>query len=592
MSSPYFSTSKEKIVQLMKTALGELPADLAIINGDVVNVYTGEVMNQQTILVKGDTIAFVGEKAPPRSISPDTKVIEATGKVLIPGFIDGHTHSDNQWPIEELIKYALKSGTTTIITETDGVGSLLGYRGITEFIKTCRNQPVRFFFTIPPVVATSPANGKHAVLMPEETKRLLRRPEVLGLGELPWIQVNENYPRLLEMIAATVNADKKVEGHSAGARKNKLQAYFATGTSSCHEPITAAEVLERLRIGVFVPIREGVVRKELAGVAKIKDAKIDFSLLGICSDGVDPRDLVQHGYMDFIVQKVVNYGFSTVLAIQMASINVARHFGLDFIGGIAPGKLADIVIIPDLRTIKPQVVIVNGEIAMRNGKLNIEPRKPTLPHFFYNTIRLKKEFSPVDFSIKVNGNGPVKVRVISQVTDLLTREAILEMTATNGLIEADVSRDILKVAVIERYWEPGKAALGLIRGFGLKRGAIASSALWDGGNIGVIGTNDTDMALAVNRIIELNGGATVCADGKILAELPLPVAGLSSDQTMEVIADKYDGIQQAAESLGTKLPALHMTLQILSTPFIPFFRISEVGLFDLAKNKLVSLVAE
>ncbi|MBN1367711.1 MAG: adenine deaminase [Dehalococcoidales bacterium] len=592
MQNPYFTTGKDKIIRLMKTALGELPADIAIKNGDVVNVYTGELLPRQTVLVKGNTIAYVGTKVSPASIGPGTEVIDAAGKTLIPGFIDGHTHVEEPWPMEEFAKYALKSGTTTVITETADIGTLMGYRGMTVFMKMCRNQPIRFLFTIPPVVRASPANTMPAALTPEQLKRLLRRPEVLGLGELPWNQANENYPRLLENIAITLNIGKKVEGHSAGGRGNKLQAYFANGTSSCHEPITVEETLERLRLGVFVMVREGVVRKELGEVAKIKDEKIDFTLLGICSDGVDPRQFVHQGYMDFIVQKLVNYGFAPVRAIQMATINVARHFGLDFVGGIAPGKLADIAIIPDLKTIKPTDVLVNGEIKVRHGQLTAEPAKTPVPRVFRNIVRLKRDLSPADFRIRVPSNTPVKVRAIAMATGLITREANCGMTPVNGLLEADVSRDILKVAVIERYYEPGKKALGFIRGFRLKRGAIATSTLWDGGNIGVIGTNDTDMAQAVNRIRALQGGTIVCADGKILAELALPIIGLSSDQSMEFIAGKFDEIQQAAESLGTKLPMVLMSLRILSTPFIPFFRISQEGYFDVSKNELVGLLVE
>ena len=194
MPNSHYTTSKEKIIQLMKTALGEIPADLAIINGDVVNVYTGEVLPRQTVLVKGDTIAYVGANVPKTAISPETKVIEAAGKTLIPGFIDGHTHIEEPWPIPEFVKYALKSGTTTVITEVADIGAWMGYRGITAFMKMCRHQPVRFFFTIPPVVHASPVTTMPADLTPEELKRLLRRPEVLGLGEMPWNQTNENFP--------------------------------------------------------------------------------------------------------------------------------------------------------------------------------------------------------------------------------------------------------------------------------------------------------------------------------------------------------------------------------------------------------------
>ena len=590
MPDSYFKTSKDKILKVMQTALGELPADLAIINGDVVNVYTGEILPRQTVLVKDGTIAYIGDKAPAAAIRPDTKVIDASGKTIIPGFIDGHTHVEEPWLVDEFTQYALKSGMTTVITEVADIGTITGYRGITAYMKMCRHQPVRYFFTIPPSVLAGLGNTRPSALTPEELKRLLRRPDVLGLGELPWNQCNEAHPRLLEMIAAAINTGKKVEGHSAGAHNSKLQAYFSTGTSSCHEPITVAEVLERLRLGIFVMVREGVVRKELAEVAKIKDAQIDFSLLGICSDGVDPRQLVNDGYMNFLVRKLINYGFDPVRAIQMATLNVARHFGLEFLGGIAPGKLADIVIIPDLKTIRPVDVIVNGEIKVRNGQLSAAPEKAPVPRVLLNTIRLKKDFIPGDFHIRTSGNTPVKVRVMTMVSDLLTREARFEMTPDNGLLEADVSRDILKVAVIERYSTPGKKALGFIQGFGFKRGAIAASTLWDGGNIGVIGTNDADMALAVNRIRELQGGIVICAGGKILTEFALPIIGLCTDKTMEFIAGKFNEIQQTAESLGTKLPMVQMSLRVLTTPFIPFFRMSEEGYFDLSKNEVVGLV--
>jgi adenine deaminase len=589
MPSPYFSSSKEKISAIMKVALGEASADLAIVNGDVVNVFTGEVLKRQTVLIKGDTIAYVGDN-PPKSIRASTQIIDAGGKTLIPGLIDGHTHIDDQFLVGELVRYALKGSTTTIITETSAIGSLLGYRGILGFLKAVENQPVRFFITVPPVISTSPSTNEYAAITPTELRRLLRRREVLGLGELSWKQVNETNPRLLELIAETVNAEKYLDGHSAGARDNKLQAYIAAGISSCHEPITAKEVLERLRLGLFVLIREGVVRKELETASKIKEENIDFCNLGISADGIDPRQLVNDGYMDFIVQKAINYGFNPVRAIQMATINVARHFGLDFIGGIAPGKLADIAIVPELSTIRAECVIAGGKIAFRDGQVVIEPRKHSYPRSFYNTIRLKRDFSPNDFTIRADSVGKVNVRVIDQVSDLLTRGAIVAMPVTDGHIKIDINHDLLKVASIDRYWQPGKLAVGFIRGFGLKRGAIATSTTWDGGHISVVGANESDMAQAVNRIRELGGGTVIYAEGKLLSELPLPVAGLFSDEPMELIARKYDEIQQTAENLGTRLPDIHMTLQILATPSIPFLRICEAGLFDLRQNKFVNLI--
>jgi adenine deaminase len=586
MPASYFSTSKEKIKELMKVALGEALADLAIVNGDVVNVFTGEVINDNTVLIKGDTIAYVGRNAA-KSIGPSTQVIDAKGKILIPGLIDGHTHVDEICPVSELVKCALKGSTTTIITEVSGIGSLLGYQGVLEFLKATRNQPVKIFITVPPVISTSPYTNESAAITPPEMRRLLRRNDVLGLGEPSWAQVNESNPRLLDIIALTVNAGKRVDGHSAGAKGNKLQAYITTGVSSCHEPITAEEILERLRLGLLVQIREGSVRKELGTVSQIKNEKIDFSRLAISADGVDPRQLANDGYMDFIVQKAIGYGFNPVLAIQMVTINIARHYGLDFIGGIAPGKLADIVIIPELRTIRAEYVITNGKIAVRNNHVVIEPRTHSYPRSFYNSIRLKKDFSASDFTIHTNANRSTKVRVIKQVSDLLTREEIIEMPVTEGRVRMDVSQDILKVAAIDRYWQPDKFALGLIRGFGLKRGAMATSTAWDCGHIMVVGANELDMARAVNRIRELKGGIVICAGGKVLTELPLPVAGLFSEESIEVIATKLDDIQRTAEELGTRLPDIRLSLTILATPSIPFLRICEQGLFDLRQNKLV-----
>jgi adenine deaminase len=586
MTASYFSTSKEKIKELMKVALGEALADLAIVNGDVVNVFTGEVINDNTVLIKGDTIAYVGRNAA-KSIGPSTQVIDAKGKILIPGLIDGHTHVDEICPVSELVKCALKGSTTTIITEVSGIGSLLGYQGVLEFLKATRNQPVKIFITVPPVISTSPYTNESAAITPPEMRRLLRRNDVLGLGEPSWAQVNESNPRLLDIIALTVNAGKRVDGHSAGAKGNKLQAYITTGVSSCHEPITAEEILERLRLGLLVQIREGSVRKELGTVSQIKNEKIDFSRLAISADGVGPRQLANDGYMDFIVQKAIGYGFNPVLAIQMVTINIARHYGLDFIGGIAPGKLADIVIIPELRTIRAEYVITNGKIAVRNNHVVIEPRTHSYPRSFYNSIRLKKDFSASDFTIQTNANRSTKVRVIKQVSDLLTREEIIEMPVTEGRVRMDVSQDILKVAAIDRYWQPDKFALGLIRGFGLKRGAMATSTAWDCGHIMVVGANELDMARAVNRIRELKGGIVICAGGKVLTELPLPVAGLFSEESIEVIATKLDDIQRTAEELGTRLPDIRLSLTILATPSIPFLRICEQGLFDLRQNKLV-----
>ncbi|MEE8619289.1 MAG: amidohydrolase family protein, partial [Dehalococcoidales bacterium] len=265
--------------EVMKVSLGEAEADLAIVNGNIVNVYTGEVLAGDIVLIKGDKIAYVGKNAD-KSIGSITQVIDATGKTLIPGLIDGHTHLDFIYSVSELAKYAIKGGTTTIITEVSGFVFPLGYQGIIEFLRSARNQLIKIFVTAPSMVTINPAAKEH-LLNVDQLRRLLRRKEVLGLGESYWGPVVEGDPRTINLIAETMKAGKKVEGHSAGARGNKLQAYISLGVSSCHEPVTAEEVLERLRSGLTVFVREGVARSDLEAISKIKDENIDFRRLAL-----------------------------------------------------------------------------------------------------------------------------------------------------------------------------------------------------------------------------------------------------------------------------------------------------------------------
>lgn len=580
----------DKMRELMAVALGEEEADLAIVNGDIVNVYTSEVLKGDCVLTKGDRIAYVGNNAE-KSIGSSTEVIDAKGKVVLPGFIDGHTHIDTSYCIEELVKYAIKGGTTTIITETSEVANPLGYEAIVEILRAAGNQPLKIFFTVPTMGSISPALNEHAITA-TELRKLLRNRQVLGLGESYWAQVIGGDQRLLELIAETRRQGKKVEGHSSGARGNKLQAYITTGVSSCHEPITAEEVGERLRLGLYVLVREGEVRKELEAISSIKDEGISFNRLVLSTDGLGPKQFVNDGYMDFVVQKAIKLGWSPLLAIQMATINVAQHFALDdYLGGIAPGKYADIVIIPDLRTIRADWVISNGRVVAQGGKLMLKIRKHNYPQSIRNSIRLPRDFEASDFAIPARSNQ-VKVRVIDQVTDLVTQEAIIDMPVSDGLLRPDTSRDLLKVAAIDRTYSPGKTFVGFIRGIGLKHGAIATSAPWDSSDIIVVGACEADMAGAVNRIRELQGGIVVCADAKVLAQLPLPLGGVFSTEPMETLAHKMDSIQQAAANLGGKSPDIRLTVAVLSTSAIPYLRICEQGLFNIRENRFVDLIVE
>lgn len=587
-----FRTDPEQMMDLMKVALGQMEADLAIVNGDIVNVYTGEILAGNTVLVKGDRIAYVGKNGA-GSVGSSTEVIDAAGKTVIPGLIDGHTHIDNPYTPDELVRYAMKGGVTTVITEVDEIAFTLGYRGIIQFLKAVENQPVKILITVPPMVTISRAAEEQAITV-RELRKLLKRKDVIGLGEPYWIQVINGNRRVMELIAETINSGMTVEGHSAGARDNKLQAYFASGISSCHEPITAEEARERLRLGLFLPVREGEVRRDLEAISKLKDENIDLDRLVLSTDGIGPEQLVAEGYLEFVVQKAIDLGFDPVTAIKMATIHPAQRFGLDnFIGGIAPGKLADIVIIPELSTIRPERVISNGKLIFRDGALLIEPEKYAYPAWTEKSIRLTRDFTDKDFAVPVDkGRRRAGVRIMDLITPLVTREAVIDFPVKNGELVIDVSSDLVKIAAIERDHVPGKTFTGFVRGFNLKSGAMATSSVWDLNGIIVVGASESDMALAVNRIRQLKGGTVVCSGNRVLAEMALPIGGVVSREPMEILARQLGNIQQAAAGLGFPYPDLRTTMSVMATSAIPFLRICEDGLYSINRDSLVDLIVD
>jgi adenine deaminase len=573
---------------LMQVALGNEKADLAIINARLANVYTGEVLGNHAVTVKGKWIAYVGE-APQDNIGPKTVVIDADGMTIIPGFIDGHAHLGPMFDACEFSKYAIRGGTTTVIAETMEAFPMGGYEGVLDYMESFSSQPLKVFFTVAAMVSISRAcNG-----MPAGTlKKLLRRDDILGFGESYWQAVLQHPNHFLPLYRQTLRHGKLIEGHSAGAGGRKLMAYAVPGVSSCHEPINAKEALERLRLGLYVMIREGSIRRELESISRLKDMNVDCRRLILVTDGIDPKDLLEKGYMDFVVQKAIDCGFPPMEAVRMSTLNVAEHFSLDgVIGGIAPGKSADMMLIPDLKTIRPEYVISGGQIAVKNGIVMVEPRKPAYSEASRHSIHFLREFMPEDFSIIVNSSlSTAKVRIIDQVTDLVTAELKMDMPVNAGEIKSDVSRDIIKVAAIDRTHRPGRCFVGLLRGFRMRSGAFATSAAWDTSDIVAVGVDEADMALAVNRIHVLQGGTVVCVGGKIVAEFPLPVLGLISDLPMEELSRKMEAIENAARGLGVPFANPFLTLITLTGAAIPYFRICEEGLVNLKDGKTLGLI--
>jgi adenine deaminase len=578
----------EKTRELMNVTLGKEKADLALINATILNVYTGELLEDYSVAMKGEWIAYVGND-PENKIGPHTHVIDATGKTIIPGLIDGHAHLVWLFSPSEFLRSAMVGGTTTIITEIIELFYTAGYKGTVDFLASLSEQPLKIFATVPAMVSIS----KRARGMPKGVlKKLLTRDDILGLGESYWQTVIKEPGEFLPIFKETLDSGKRLEGHSAGAKGEKLMAYMASGISSCHEPINAEEALERLRLGVHVMIREGSIRSDLDSISRIRESGVDLRRLILVTDGIGPEDLLRKGYMEFVVQKAIDCGFNPIQAIQMATINVAEHFRLDdIIGGIAPGKYADLVIVSDLKTIKAEYVISKGKIIAKQGDLLVSPRRHTFSAQSLNSIRRSREFEPADFCLPVKKEAThVNVRVIDQVTDLVTKELILSVPVIQGEIRSNVREDILKVAAIDRRHVPGKTFVGLIKGFRLRAGAIACSAPWDISDIIVVGENDADMAGAVNRVHALQGGIVVFANGDVIAEIPLPIFGLIADVPISELVQRIEEIKRAVRDLGVPFDDPLLTLMTLTSAAIPFFRICDEGLVDLKDGKTIGLI--
>jgi adenine deaminase len=576
--------------RLMEVALGRAHADLAVVNARMLNVYTGEILDGSQVAVSRKWIAYVGRDAS-ASIGSQTHVIDAAGNVVIPGLIEGHTHLVWLASVSEYLRYMIPGGTTTLISETMEAYPVAGLDGVVDVLASFSDQPVKLFGTAPAMVSISRAaagiSGSHLA-------SLASRDDVVGLGESYWQALLQQPDELLPAYAAVRGRRKTLEGHSAGASEKKLNAYVGAGISSCHEPISAQDVLDRIRLGVYVMIREGSIRRDLAAISTIADTGVDFRRLILSTDGLAPGDLIAHGGLETVLQKAIDCGFDPVAAVRMATLNVAEHFGMDgLVGGIAPGRCADMLVVPDLKTIDPLRVISNGRVVAEKGRLLVAPRVHPYSPSSRNTIRLADDVDPERFAILADGRSSmVSVRVIEMVSDLVTREAAFDMPVVGGRVPVDADRDIIKAAAVDRTHEPGKTFTGLIHGFGLARGALAASSAWDTSDIIVVGADETDMALAVNRIVNMQGGAVLCDGGRIIEEIPMPVLGIISDLPLESLARRLAALKAAVRERGCPFPDPLLSLVALTGAAIPFFRICEAGLVDLKTGRTAGLFAD
>jgi adenine deaminase len=568
------NTEKRKI--LSEVALGNIPPDTVITNGPLFNVFTREFIEKQSIWIKDGMIAYVGPDHDPQKDNK-TQVIDAAGMVLLPGLIEGHTHLSRSG-IEEYVKHVIPSGVTTVVMETIDFGLIVGKKGIEYFVKGLGGQPIRFYYTVPPLCGLVPSEEINAPTN-EELLPLLNDPKCLGLGEIYWGNLflkGRQGERIKELSSLVLEMGKMVEGHAAGATGKRLQAYTCFGFSSDHEPITEDEVMERLRLGYWVMIREGSVRKELPGIKGVFDKKIDFRRLILATDGVDPEGFLSEGYLDASLRSALKLGVPPKLAYQMVTLNVAEHFRLDhLIGSLSPGKMADILIIPSPLNFSPQLVMSDGKVIFRDGKSLVESKKVFFPDYMFNTIKIQGYTLP---SLPKKG----RVRVMELVTRLVTKERIIDLE------DSGESKDVAMLLALDRIGRGG-AFMGLLKGFGLQRGAYGTTMSWDTIDMLVVGCDSCSMETVTRRLREIGGGGVYAIGDEIVSEFPAPLCGFYSLKPMEILSAEVKNLEECLKRYGVRWEKPVLTVDTLGTPAIPHLRITHQGYVNLKDRKILSL---
>lgn len=580
--------------QVIDAALGSVPADLVIRNGKLVNVITREVYDAD-IAVAGDRIAAAGV-LPDGAVGSETTVIDAQGKYLAPGFIDAHIHFESSMlTFTEFSKAVLVHGTTSVATDLMEIAIVAGMEGSQEIFREAKGLPLDILHTVPAFMSEEGAlQTIGAALYPEMIEKLLKQPQAVGLAEVlypPILQKSSQSAHILEM-AETLG--KTAEGHAPGLTGPSLQAYASTGIRSDHESTSPEEALAKARAGIRVLMREGCAAADLEACLKIlTENHIDPRNCSMVSDDIDMLHIIQKGHLDHKVRMAVNAGVDPVTALQMVTINPAESLKADQLrGSLTPGKYADIVLLNDLRSCDVDSVVVKGKLVVKEKQAIFQPPAFQYADCMLRTVKLTRPVSAQDLLIKTEDSAKMAaVRVIgAHGHTLLTDNWQAELPVKNGYIQSDVGRDLLHIACVERYGKSGSIGKSFIQGFRLSKGAIALSVGHDHHNITAVGANAEDMAAAINRIAQIDGGIVLVEDEKSVYELPLPVCGLLTTLSAQESADILDQMQQRLKELGCEMNSPFMTLAFITLIFIPMYGITDRGLVDVLSGALVDPV--
>jgi len=585
--------SKQESKRLIRGALGELKADLIVTDGRLVNVYSGEILEGFEIAALDGRIVYVGPSAK-HARGPATAVLDASDCYVAPGFIDGHTHIGHYArPFEQLQSF-LPRGTTAVMPSCDELATVFGLRGLKLFLDEVEKHPLRVFTLVSMTAPQDPLVCNTATFLNEEIAEALADPRVLGMGEIvSWLRLIQCDDELLERVVLARRNGRIIHGHTAGARDQKLCAVAALGISSCHEPIVFEDALERLRLGYWTMLREGSLRQDLeATLPRLLASGASLQRLILVTDSMTPDDVEERGHMDHVVRRAVALGLSPMQAIQAVTLNPAIYSGLETeIGGLAPGRFADLLLIDDLERCHVREVLVGGKTVARGGESEVTSGPIDLPQELMHSLRIGAAITAATFQISSMVAAP-KIRVMELINQTITAERLVQVDAKEGAVEANLRDDRLKVAMFDRHHRSPDVAFGFLKGFGAKVGAVGLTANLDENSLLVVGSDDRDMALCANALLEAGGGIAVVHGGEILEKIDFPFGGLFALASWREVGGRLRRIQLRLKEMGSPFDKPIFALSFLPFVTLPALRITARGLVNAKERRLVSLFVD
>jgi adenine deaminase len=583
--------------RLVAVATGRAPADMVVRGGRWVNVHTREVLAGHDVAIAAGRFAAIAPDLG-YAIGPDTTVIDAGGRYMIPGLCDGHMHVESGMvTATEFARAVIPHGTTSMFVDPHEIANVLGLEGVRLMHDEAMTLPVNMYVQMPSCVPSAPGlEHAGAAIGPAEVAAAMAWPGIVGLGEMmnfPGVAAGDE--TMLAEIASTMRAGRTVGGHYASPDLGRpFLGYVAGGPSDDHEGTRTVDALARAWLGMRAMLRLGSAWYDVATqIRAVTEEGIDPRNLILCTDDSHSGTLVHEGHVDRVVRHAIAHGCPPVVALQMATVNTAQHFGLEReIGSIAPGRRADMVITSDLVSLPIEVVVARGRVLAENGGLVVEIPPYPYPDAVKRTVRVGRRLAPEDFAIAApDGANRVTARVIGVIENQApTRALTADLPVRDGTVETGEGSDVCQIALVERHRGTGAVVNAFVSGFGYDRPcAVASTVAHDSHHMIVVGTSRADMALAANRLAEIGGGAVVISEGRELALVEMPIAGLMSQERAEVVAAKAARLVEAMAACGCRLNNAYMQHSLLALVVIPELRISDIGLVDVTRFERVDL---